>query len=460
MTNYDEVLKGKYPAKAHAKKVADEIVRQGGDETGTIYLEGQKSRYWEDNDEHAPFRQRRNFFYLSGCNVPDCYLTYHIDTEKLTLFIPPIEPDDVIWSGLPLLPDEALEKYDIDAVHTTDKVNSHLTSSDITHSTLYTIPNQVSDHITFLSYSSTDWDLLKPILETARVTKSPYEIALIRRANQISTAAHVAVMKAVSKAANETELEALFLKSCIERGAKEQAYHGIVAAGENAATLHYVKNDAPISGKLNVLLDAGCQVSCYASDITRTFPINGIFSPESKQIYSIVLRMQKECISMLKAGVSWESVHERAHKVAIAGLLDLGILRGGTADELFTARTSVAFFPHGLGHYLGMDTHDTGGNPNYADTDPMFRYLRVRGQLPAGSVVTVEPGIYFCRFIIEKWLEDPKQKQFVDEGVLERYWSVGGVRIEDNVLVTHDGYENLTDTPKEIEELRGLITGV
>jgi Xaa-Pro dipeptidase len=459
MTNHEEVLKGKYPAKAHAKKVADEIVRQGGDKTGTVYLEGQKSRYWEDNDEHAPFRQRRNFFYLSGCNVPDCYLAYHIESEKLTLFIPPIEPDDVIWSGLPLLPEEAMEKYDIDAVLTTDKVNSHLTSSDTAHTTLYAISNQVSDHITFLSYSSTNFDLLKPILETARVTKSPYEIALIHRANAISTEAHVAVMKAVSKAKNETELEALFLKSCIERGAKEQAYHGIVAAGENAATLHYVKNDASIPGKLNVLLDAGCQVSCYASDITRTFPVSGTFSKESSAIYSIVLEMQKRSIGMLRAGVRWEDVHTLAHKIAISGLLELGILRGGTADELFEARTSVAFFPHGLGHYLGMDTHDTGGNPDYADKDPMFRYLRVRGTLPADSVVTVEPGIYFCRFIIEKWLEDPKQKQYVDEQVLERYWSVGGVRIEDNILITENGCENLTSTPKEIDELKAIITG-
>jgi Xaa-Pro dipeptidase len=102
----------------------------------------------------------------------------------------------------------------------------------------------------------------------------------------------------------------------------------------------------------------------------------------------------------------------------------------GDADQLFKARTSVAFFPHGLGHYLGMDTHDTGGNANYADKDIMFRYLRVRGLLPARSVITVEPGIYFCRFIIEPYLKDPEQSKFIDEKVLEKYWSVGGVRIE------------------------------
>jgi len=236
-------------------------------------------------------------------------------------------------------------------------------------------------------------------------------------------------MKAASTAKNETELEAVFLKECIARNAKHQAYHSIVAAGENGATLHYVKNDAPISGQNLLLLDAGCEVDCYCSDITRTFPISGTFSTESLAIYNIVLDMQKQCIAALKEGVLWDSVHELAHKIAIDGLFDLGILKGDK-EEVWKARTSTAFLPHGLGHYLGMDTHDTGGNPNYKDEDPMFRYLRVRGKLPAGSVITVEPGIYFCRFIIEPFLKDPTQAQYIDEKVLEKYWSVGGVRIE------------------------------
>ena len=236
-------------------------------------------------------------------------------------------------------------------------------------------------------------------------------------------------MRAVSTAANERDLEALFLKSCIERGARNQAYHSVVAAGTAAATLHYVRNDQPLAGKLNLLLDAGAEVACYASDITRTFPVSGAFSAESAAVYDVVLRMQKECIAMLRAGVRWDDVHAHAHRVAIAGLLRLGILKG-VAEDIFAARTSVAFFPHGLGHYLGMDTHDSGGNPDYADPDPMFRYLRVRGTLPAGSVITVEPGIYFCRFIIEPYLKDPKHKGFIDEGVLEKYWDVGGIRIE------------------------------
>lgn len=242
-------------------------------------------------------------------------------------------------------------------------------------------------------------------------------------------------MKAVRHSKTENELYAVFLKTCIERNAEKQAYHSIVAGGENGATLHYVKNNAEITGKDLLLLDAGCEVDCYASDITRTFPISGSFTTESLSIYNIVLSMQHQCIAALKAGILWDAVHELAHKIAIDGLLELGILRGDK-DEILAARTSVAFFPHGLGHYLGMDTHDTGGNPNYKDADPMFRYLRVRGTVPAGSVVTVEPGIYFCRFIIEPYLKDERQSRFIDESVLEKYWSVGGVRIEGSVSLT------------------------
>lgn len=125
---------------------------------------------------------------------------------------------------------------------------------------------------------------------------------------------------------------------------------------------------------------------------TRTFPISGKFSKESREIYDIVLQMQKVCTNMLKEGVVWDDVHLKAHTIAIEGLLELGILKGDK-EEILKSRTSVAFFPHGLGHYLGMDTHDTGGHPNYDDKDSLFKYLRVRGSLPAGSIITVEPGV-------------------------------------------------------------------
>ncbi|KAI9832691.1 MAG: hypothetical protein M1819_004277 [Sarea resinae] len=456
MASVDSILAGKYPAKAHAKRVAEYIKFKKQTANGLIYLEGQKTRMLEDSDETVPFRQRRYFFYLSGCGLPDCSLAYEISTEKLILFIPGVDPEEVIWSGLPLSPTEALEKFDVDEVRTTSEVNPYLGSSQFSKSTVWTIKDQVSDSVTFLEFDDKDFYLVKEAIEECRVVKDAYEIALTRKANEISTIGHHAVLKAAKTAKNERELEALFLERCIAHGSREQAYPSIVGSGTNAATLHYVKNSEPLAGRWNLLLDAGGEYDCYASDITRTFPINGRFNEKSRHIYEIVLGMQHECIEMLKEGVRWESVHEHAHRLAIAGLLKLGILKG-SAEDIFAARTSVAFFPHGLGHYLGMDTHDTGGHPNYADSDGLFKYLRVRGSLPAGAIITVEPGIYFCRFMIEPYLKDAKHAGFIDRDVLDTYWDVGGVRIEDNILITATGYENLTPTAKTIADIEALM---
>jgi Xaa-Pro dipeptidase len=354
MATVEAILKDKYPAKAHAKRVVDYIKKTNPDATGVLYLEGQKTRMIEDNDEAAPFRQRRYFYYLTGCDLPDSYFTYNIATEKSTLFIPPIEADSVIWAGLPLSEDEALSLYDVDNVQTANEVASYLARpTSNSKNTVWAIANQVSDHITFLEFENKDFTLLKEAIEECRVVKDEYEVALTRKANEISTIAHTAVLKAVKTAKNERELEGLFIERCISNGAREQAYHSIVASGTAAATLHYMKNYEPLAGKLNLLLDAGAEYKCYASDITRTFPIAGKFSPESQAIYDIVLQMQHVCISMLKDGVLWDDVHLEAHKIAIKGLLSLGILQGAEEDIL-KSRTSVAFFPHGLGHYLGM----------------------------------------------------------------------------------------------------------
>ena len=288
------------------------------------------------------------------------------------------------------------------------------------------LPEDQFDQSVFLPWNL---DALHEAIDECRVTKDAYEVAAIRKANEVSTAAHIAVMRNVRHVNNEQELEAVFLERSIALGCKEQAYHGIFGSGRNAATLHYQANNQPLSGRWNLLVDAGAEYECYCSDVTRTMPLPGKFNTESEQIYKIVQRMEEECFSMLKSGAQWENVHVKAHEVAIDGLLSLGILKGDK-KAIFDARTSVAFFPHGLGHYLGMDTHDTGGHPNYEDEDKMFQYLRVRGKLPEGSVITVEPGVYFCKFIIDPYLRDEKQSGFINEEVLDKYWDVGGVRIE------------------------------
>lgn len=205
---------------------------------------------------------------MTGCLLPDSYLTYDIASDKSTLFIPPIDPESVIWSGLPVSKPEALSLYDIDSVETTDEVAPALAHAK-GKSTVWAIANQVSDHISFLEFADKDFTLLKEAIEECRVVKDAYEIALTKKANEISTIAHTAVLRAVKKASNERELEGLFIEKCIANGAREQAYHSIVASGEAAATLHYVKNYEPLRDKLNLLLDAGGEYNCYASDIVR-----------------------------------------------------------------------------------------------------------------------------------------------------------------------------------------------
>jgi Xaa-Pro dipeptidase len=316
------------------------------------------------------------------------------------LFIPPIDPDSVIWSGLPLSPEEAVKKYDVDRALPSTELNATLAHDASSGKlTVFAIADQVSPETTFLPFANSSFDVLKETIGISRIVKDEYEIALLRRANDISAKAHIAVLKSAKSATNERELYATFLSTCIANGCGAQSYHPILASGTAGATLHYQKNDADLidettgTKKLNVLIDAGGEHRLYCADITRAFPLSGHFSPESRQIYDIVLQMQAASLAALKEGVAWDDIHALAHREAVKGLLRLGILCGGSEDEIFEKRISVAFFPHGLGHYLGMDTHDTGGNPNHADKDPMFKYLRLRAVLPSGSVVTVEPGV-------------------------------------------------------------------
>jgi Xaa-Pro dipeptidase len=222
-------------------------------------------------------RQRRYFFYLTGCPLSDCHLIYDMRTSKSTLFIPPVDPDSVIWSGLPVSAEEAKEKWDVDEVEYVTQVNAALarfgaSSSDVPKTTIFAIPEQISEQISFLEFDNKNLDILKEAIEVARVVKSDYELALIGKANEISTDAHTAVLKHVKKVKNERELEAVFLGTCIAGGARNQAYHSIVASGRAAATLHYVANNAPMENKLNLLLDAGAEWDCYCSDVVGNPP--------------------------------------------------------------------------------------------------------------------------------------------------------------------------------------------
>jgi len=298
----------------------------------------------------------------------------------------------------------------------------------------------------------------------------------------------------------EAEAEAIFVASCRREGSVHQAYLPIVAASTRASTLHYCCNDKEFAwGPVKphdhhnrnafaldqvkgfspqvLLIDAGCEWNCYASDITRTMPVGngGKFTREARAIYELVLEMQKLSFDILKPGLHWDDVQLLCHRTLIKGFQRLGIFKspnssgGGlwyTDEAILASGVSSAFFPHGVGHSLGMDVHDvpSASKPKLNDTikrdvdlghESFYEYLRLRLPLEEGMVVTVEPGIYFSPHL----LASVRDSQHIDHEVLKRYESVGGVRIEDVVLITKDGHENFTTVRSDVDWVEGVCSG-
>ncbi|KAH7081040.1 hypothetical protein FB567DRAFT_532345 [Paraphoma chrysanthemicola] len=466
----------KYPARQHARRVQEKL----GVEEGLIYLAGQPPRNNEDSDMPAPFRQRRYFYYLSGCNEPGCHVTYDIQHDTLSLFLPRIDEKRVIWNGRGSTLAEAMVKYDIDEVYYTDELSNYVADwfhRECNDGFLYYLHGAGSlEHPPRNSGSIVvDTTSLMPAMNIARMIKDDHEIMLIQKANDISSKAHKAVLANILTFKNEAQVQGLFLDVCVSRQAKEQAYDPIAASGPNAGTLHYDANNEDFGDRQLMCLDAGCEYQLYASDITRTFPLSSSWpSKEAENVYKLVERMQESCIRRLAPGVRYLDLHILAHQIAIDGLLALGILHNGTKEEIYRAGTSRAFFPHGLGHHVGLEVHDVGQAelmsvrrgkaileqapslypesfhiPVFdratclAPTDPQSSHLE------EGMVVTVEPGIYFSVYALQHfYLPSPVHSKFINVEVLQRYLPVGGVRIEDDLLITSKGYRNLTTAPK------------
>lgn len=287
-------------------------------------------------------------------------MIYDIQNDKLILFIPRIDPARVIWTGRGSTPAEALSKYDIDSVFYADQrvefiakwLNHYKGNVYILHPDQNPLATAVQE---------VDFTSLQPAMDHARVIKDEHEIKLIRKANDISSKAHKAVLANILRFKNEAQVQGLFLNVCISHQAKEQAYAPIAASGPNAGTLHYDSNNEDFGDRQLMCLDAGCEWQLYSSDITRTFPLSGHWpSRESEEIYRLVERMQEACIERMAPGIRFLDLHVLAHQIAIDGLLSLGILHNGTSEEIYKAGTSRAFFPHGLGHHVGLEVHDVG----------------------------------------------------------------------------------------------------
>ncbi|KAJ5091318.1 hypothetical protein NUU61_006188 [Penicillium alfredii] len=461
----------KYPAKQHARKVAQRL----GASNGLIFLAGQPTINWRDSDQGRPFRQRRYFYYLSGVDEADCFLTYDIESDLLTLYVPDFDLHRAIWMGPTLSREEAQDKYDVDRVRYHASLQEGLQSwlgRRSSDSSLYLIHE--SEKPEYLPADlPVDLEKLRPAMNAARGVKDEYEIRMIRQANNISGLAHRKVLERIRTMSNESEIEGLFLDTCVSHGARNQAYEIIAPSGPNAAVLHYVRNNESLHKKPLVLLDAGAEWNCYASDITRTFPLTGDWSnPYVRDIYQLVERMQEECIRLIRRGTRFLSLHDLAHEIAIDGLLALGVLKAGTVAEIRRSGVSKVFFPHGLGHHVGLEVHDVSESSIMA-MHPFFdhgHYAPVVNSstclspctlsaplLEEGMVITVEPGIYFS-FLALQSARKQEYAQFIDFDVAEKYIPIGGVRIEDDILVTATGNENLTTAPKG-EEMLALIRG-
>lgn len=451
----------KYPAKEHAKRVYSRYLAEKA--TGNIhenvafFISGEALELYQYCDQTKPLRQNRYFYYLTGCDIPGSHVLYMAANDHLVLFLPDLDKDDVMWSGLPLSREDALSKYDVDDVKFAADLVGTVAATREKVSTILTIDINARNQ-PVSQYLDTQNEHFFLALDECRMIKDSYEIALMKHAAHITDNCHLAVMSAIPIETNETHIHAEFMYHALRQKSKQQLYDPICCSGPNCSTLHYVKNDDDIDQtKRSILIDAGAEWSCYASDVTRCFPINGDWTKEHRQIYDIVLKMQNATMAMIRPGAHWDEIHLKAHRVMIHEFIKLGIFKDVDEEELYQLNISAGFFPHGLGHLLGMDTHDVGGRPNYEDPDPKLRYLRLRRPLQAGMVLTDEPGVYFSPFLLKDILENPKTAQYIDKDVLDKYYYVGGVRIEDDLLITEDGYENFTKITSDPEEISKIV---
>jgi len=242
------------------------------------------------------------------------------------------------------------------------------------------------------------------------------------------------------------------------------SYSCICATGENSSVLHYGHASAPNSRTVKdgdmCLFDMGAEYHCYASDITCCFPANGKFTEDQKLVYNAVLKAQKSVEAVMKPGVKWPDMHRLAERCVLEALLEGGLLHNGTVADMMAVHLGAIFMPHGLGHLLGLATHDVGGYPKGTEriNEPGIVKLRTVRALEEGMVITVEPGCYFIDFVLDAALAKPNQSVFINENVLKRFRGFGGVRLEDNVYVTKDGIELLTQVPRTVEEIEALMT--
>lgn len=399
-----------------------------------------------NRDVEHDYRQDSDLYYLLGFDEPDCALI--VDSRggeaKSIVFLRPKDKLRETWDGLRLGVEDAPSVLGVDEAYPIDELPERLADClEDAPQLLYALGKDSEFDAKVLNAIeevrgrsrrkvSPPRAIVDPahLLHEHRLIKGPEEVERMRRAAEISTVAHIEAMKIARPGLYEYQLEAELARHFRTLGAERPAYPSIVGSGPNATILHHRKNDRLIDAGDLILIDAGAEYDYYAADITRTFPASGRFSDPQREVYEVVLRAQEAAIEAAVKDVTLDDVHLAATRILIEGMIELGILKG-SVDEILAEGRHTAFYMHRTSHYLGMDVHDVGA----------YHQGKKPRKLEPGMVITIEPGLYFA----EGADCDP------------RYQGIG-IRIEDDVLITADGNENLTaGTPKRIEELEEIV---
>ncbi|MDM7923249.1 MAG: aminopeptidase P N-terminal domain-containing protein [Pyrinomonadaceae bacterium] len=406
----------------------------------------EKSRSY---DTEYKFRQDSDFWYLTGFPEPDAVAVIDPQNKKspYTLYVRPRDPLMETWFGRREGVDGAVKNYGANKAVSIEKFAADLPKLLDGRDKLYyrfavdqTLDQQILSYLTEqrvrrLKTAYPPHTIIDPTIITGemRLHKTAEEVELMQVAANIAAEAHILAMKKVKPGMNEGQVEALMEAYMKDKGASGVAYNSIVGGGDNATILHYVENNMPLKDGDLILIDAGAEYKGYASDITRTFPVNGKFTEAQREVYDVVLDVQLQCIEYTKTGNTVRGRQEFSIELLTEGMKKLGLLKGNTKD-LIKKKAYLKYYMHGVGHYLGLDVHDAG------------RYFTDQGAknskpLAPGMVLTVEPGLYI-----------PAD----DKSAPAKYRGIG-IRIEDDVLVTEDGNRNLTSKvtkdPDEIEAI-------
>lgn len=399
-----------------------------------------------NRDVEYQYRPDSDFFYLTGFEEPEAVMVIVPGREhgEYILFCRENDPVMETWNGPRAGQDGAIEEYGADDSFPIDDIDDILPGLLENKSRVfYTMGihkdfdsrligwvNRLREQSRAGIHTPGEFVAIEHQLHDLRLYKSSYEVTRMRKAAKISAKAHIRAMKICKPGMNEYQIEAELLHQFGMHGSRYPAYSSIVGGGKNSCILHYVNNNSVLNDGDILLIDAGAELECYASDISRSFPVNGTFSKEQRALYQLVLDSQYAAIEQVQPGNHWNEPHEAAVKVLTKGLIKLGLLKG-TPAKAIKDESYKKFYMHRTGHWLGMDVHDVG---DYK-IDEEWRVLE------PGMVLTVEPGLYIAPM----------------KGVAKKWHNIG-IRIEDDVLVTKTGHDVLSkNAPKEIDEIEALM---